>query len=220
MAYGKGYREASKEFDEALRKIPQMGYGLILISHSQDKTFVDETGVEFNQIVPTLGKQPSLVVERMSDIMGFANPVQHEDGTTSTKLYMRGTPRFVAGSRFKYTPDSIDFTYENLVKAIGDAIDKQAEALNGKYVTDAPSNNYKTAEGPSFQELKDQFADIVTKVQQSTGENFATTWAPKIVAITERYLGKGRKVNDMTENQIEQLDLIVHDLIEEVGKGL
>ena len=40
---------------------------------------------------------------------------------------MRGTPRYEAGSRFKYTPDYIDFTYENLVNAIGEAIDKQAQ---------------------------------------------------------------------------------------------
>ena len=125
IPYGQGWSKASKEFDEALRSIPQMGYGLVLISHSQDKTFKDETGEEYNQIVPTLANRPRLIVDRMSDIIGYAHPVQEEDGSTHTVLYMRGTPRFVAGSRFKYTPDMIDFTYENLVNAIGDAIEIQ-----------------------------------------------------------------------------------------------
>lgn len=98
IPYGQGWTKAGKEFDEALRSIPQMGYGLVLISHSQDKTFKDETGEEYNQIVPTLANKPRLIVDRMSDVIGFANPIQEEDGSTRTILYMRGTPRFVAGS--------------------------------------------------------------------------------------------------------------------------
>ena len=68
LAYGKGYALAKKEFDEALREIPKMGYGLVMISHAQDKTFKDENGEEYQQIVPTLANQPRLVVDRMSDI--------------------------------------------------------------------------------------------------------------------------------------------------------
>lgn len=124
LAYGKGYNMVSKEFDEALRLIPQIGYGLVMISHSQDKVFTDENGKEYNQICPTLGNRPRLIVDRMSDLIIYAHPIQEEDGTIHTVGFMRQTPRFVAGSRFKYTPDSIEFNYDNLVNAIGDAIDK------------------------------------------------------------------------------------------------
>lgn len=68
IPYGQGWTKASKEFDECLRSIPQMGYGLVMISHSQDKTFKDENGAEFNQIVPTLGNKPRLIVDRMSKL--------------------------------------------------------------------------------------------------------------------------------------------------------
>ena len=34
----------------------------------------------------------------------------------------------------KYTPDYIDFTYKDLVKAIGDAIDKQMEEDGSEYL--------------------------------------------------------------------------------------
>ena len=62
IPYGKGYTMVAKEFDEALRSIVQMNYGLVLISHSTDKTFTDEAGREFNQIVPTLGTRPRNIV--------------------------------------------------------------------------------------------------------------------------------------------------------------
>ena len=220
LAYGKGYALAKKEFDEALRRIPQMGYGLVMISHAQDKTFKDENGDEYQQIVPTLANQPRLVVDRMSDIIGYAHPFQEEDGTVHTTLFMRGTPRFVAGSRFKYTPDSIDFSYDNLVNAIGDAIDRQAKDFGGQYVTDAPTTAHVTEPELNFDDLMNQFNTLVNKIQNATGSAFGTTWAPRIVAMTDKYLGKGKKVSEMSRDQVEQLVLIVDDLTEAVGNGL
>ena len=220
IPYGQGWSKASKEFDEALRSIPQMGYGLVLISHSQDKTFKDETGEEYNQIVPTLANRPRLIVDRMSDIIGYAHPVQEEDGSTHTVLYMRGTPRFVAGSRFKYTPDMIDFTYENLVNAIGDAIDKQAEELDGKLVTNTRTTAYNVAPDIDFDSLMEEFKALTKQIQKSTGTEFKTKWAPKITHIVDKYLGVGKKVNDCTPAQAEQLELIVSDLKDEVANGL
>ena len=220
IPYGQGWAKASKEFDEALRSIPQMGYGLVLISHSQDKTFKDETGEEYNQIVPTLANRPRLIVDRMSDIIGYAHPVQEEDGSTHTVLYMRGTPRFVAGSRFKYTPDMIDFTYENLVNAIGDAIDKQAAELDGKLVTDTRTTAYNVAPDVDFDSLMEEFKALTKQIQKNTGAEFKTKWAPKITHIVDKYLGVGKKVNDCTPAQAEQLELIVSDLKDEVANGL
>ena len=42
IPYGKGYGLVEKEFDECLRSIVQMDYGLVIISHATDKTFTDE----------------------------------------------------------------------------------------------------------------------------------------------------------------------------------
>lgn len=210
----------SKEFDEALRSIPQMRYGLIMISHSQDKTFTDENGKEYNQICPTLGNRPRLIVDRMSDLIIYAHPIQEEDGSIHSIGFMRQTPRFVAGSRFKYIPDSIEFNYENLVNAIGEAIDKEAAEHDNKFVTDAPAKIESTPQTPDFDELMNQFNTLVEKIQEATGATFGTNWAPRIVEITDKYLGKGKKVSDATPKQVEQLELIVNELTEQVGLGL
>ena len=221
IPYGGGYAKAGKEFDEALRSIPQMGYGLVMISHSQDKTFKDENGEEYNQIVPTLANRPRLIVDRMSDLIGYAHPVQEEDGSTHTVLYMRGTPRFIAGSRFKYTPDKIEFTYDNLVNAISDAIDKQAAEDDGKFITDKRTDAYNVEPEQDFASMMEEFKDLTHKIQANVDkEEFKSKWAPKIISITDKYLGKGKKVADCTEAQVEQLELILIDLKEEVAKGL
>ena len=59
-----------KEFDECLRSIVQMDYGLVLISHSTDKTFKDENGQEYNKIVPTLDKRATNIVSSVADRIG------------------------------------------------------------------------------------------------------------------------------------------------------
>ena len=216
IPFGKGYTLVAHEFDECLRSIVQMNYGLVLISHAVDKTFKDEQGVEFNQIVPTLGNKPRNIVSRMCDIIGYSRAVQLEDGTTATKLFMRGTPRSVAGSRFKYTPDVIDFNYNSLVAAIGDAIDKQMAEDGTEYFTDKRSNLYiPTVDDLDFDKLMEAFNNIVNDLIENNPEDkFKEYWQPRIVEITDKYLGKGMKVNQCSREQVEALDLIVTDLKE------
>ena len=223
IPYGKGYGLVEKEFDTALRSIVQMNYGLVLISHAVDKTFKDEADKEFNKIVPTLDKRGSKIVSRMADIIGYSRAIEGKEGETVTKLFMRGTPRFMAGSRFKYTPDYIDFTYNDLVKAIGDAIDKQAEEEGSEYFTDEKNNLYMdTTADLDFDAMMKEFGEIVINIPGSSdgdvvtpeGKQFKEYWQPRITQVIERYLGKGHKVKDCTRDQVEALDLILTDLRE------
>lgn len=207
LPFGKGYKLAQQEFDEGLRKILQMDYGLILISHAVDKTFKDEAGVEYNQIIPTLDNKARLVCERTCDIIGYSRQVNTEEGVR-TKLFMRGTPRFVAGSRFRFTPDVIDFTYENLVQAIADAINKEEQMSGSAYVTDAPmSHEHLNEPAYDFSALMDEFQILVGNLMSKS-----PAMAPKITAIIDKHLGKGKKVNDCTPEQAPQIDLILFDL--------
>lgn len=229
IGYGKGYGMLSKEFDEALRSIVQMDYGLVIISHATDKTFTDEQGHEFNQIVPTLDKRARNIVSRMADIIGYARTITDDKGNSSTKLFMRGTQRYVAGSRFKYTPNYIDFDYQNLVKAICDAIDKQISEDGTEYFTDTKQNLYvDTTAELNFDELMDKFNSLIASIpgfmeanaddtsqnELEIAEKFRSFWAPRIGQITDKYLGKGNKVGNCSREQVEALSLIVEDLDE------
>lgn len=216
IGFGKGFTAAAKEFDDALRSIVQMNYGLVMISHAQDKTFTNEQGQEYNKIVPTLGNKPRNIVERMSDIIGYARAVTDENGNLQTRLFMRGTTRFDAGSRFRYTPDSIEFTYQNLVNAINDAIDKQAEEDGAQFFTDKQQTFYQDPiQDLDFDKLMSDFNSLIAaQVEKVSEEEFETYWQPRIVQITNKYLGKGMKVNQCSRDQVEALDLIITDLKE------
>ena len=215
IPFGKGYGMVEKEFDTALRSIVQMDYGLVIISHETDKTFTDEAGNQYNKIVPTLDKRANNICARMCDIVGYSRAVTDKEGNLSTKLFMRGTPRYEAGSRFKYTPDFIDFSYENLVNAIAAAIDKQAEEDGAQYFTNTRKNAYEdTTKDLNFDELMKGCNDLIKEmIGNNSDEVFKEFYQPRIVQITDRYLGRGQKMSQCSREQVEALSLIYDDLL-------
>ena len=216
IPYGKGYALVAKEFDECLRSIVMMDYGLVLISHATDKAFKDEQGQEYNKIVPTLDKRANNIVARMADIIGYSRVVTDNEGNNSTKLFMRGTSRYEAGSRFKYTPDYIDFSYQNLVEAISTAIDRQSKEDGAEFFTDQKSNVYKdTTSDLNYDELMANCnALIKAMIDNNSEEIFKEFYQPRIVQITDKYLGRGQKMNQCSREQVEALSLIYDDLSE------
>ena len=227
IPFGKGYGLVEKEFDECLRKIVQLGYGLVVISHESDKTFKNENGTEFNKIVPTLDKRANNVLARMCDIIMYTRSVPDADGKEKVVGFMRGTSRFEAGSRFKYTPDYIDLSYDNLVKAIGDALDKQMAEDGSDLFTEKRENAHiDTTSNLDFDTLIKEFNDIIANIPGSAdatgdteeGKKFREYWQPRICQCIERYLGKGKKIKDATMNQVEAISLIVMDLKDLINK--
>lgn len=206
IPFGKGFKMAQQEFDECIRKILQMDYGLVLISHAQDKTFKDERGIEYNQIIPTLENKARLVCERTCDIIGYSRIIDTEEGP-KTKLFLRGTPRFVAGSRFKYIEPVIDFNYNELVNAIANAVDKEAAETNNQFVTTEKINLHKEEPQYDFDSMMKEFSDIVGNLMLKDQSNES-----KITSIIDKHLGKGKKVGDCTSDQAPQIDLILFDL--------
>lgn len=205
IPFGGGYAKAEKEFDEALREIPLMGYALVMISHAADKVFTDENGEEFNRIIPTLNKRGKKVSTRMADVYGYTRGVETEEGI-KTMLFMRGTPRYEAGSRFKYIVSQIELNYENLANAIADAIQEQ-EDKDGAIVVDNKESIYEEQTDYDFEVEMTKAQEIISSLMEASEDN-----APRIVAVVEEHLGKGKKLNQATEEQVDIVVLITDDL--------
>ena len=120
---------------------------------------------------------------------------------------MRETPRFVAGSRFKYTPDVIDFSYDSLVNAIADAIDKEANEHNNKFVTNEQKQVY-VDKVYDFEAIMKEIQSTIGALMAQGSPNMRAT----ITGIVETHLGKGKKVSDCVPDQAPILDLILFDL--------
>jgi hypothetical protein len=81
------------------------------------------------------------------------------DGTSERFLYTRSTPTIFAGSRYQYLAPKIKFGYQELVDAIGDAIDMAVEK-DGAQVTD--HTEIAQIKDRPFQEVMAEAKDVWT----------------------------------------------------------
>ena len=202
-----GWSKYKKEFEDTFRSMAQLGYAILFISHSADKTFTRKDGTTYNQLVPTCQRSVNEIVKGMADIYACADIVNGE-----RKLILRSLDGTVdCGCRFKYIDPEIPFSYQSLVDALNRAIDKEAGETGGQFVTNerhveniAPSYDYDAL-----------MAEFQTLAGELTAKNGAF-YGPKIVQIIDKYLGKGKKITDTTPDQAEFVYLIVSEIKEDL----
>ena len=207
------------EFEDIFNSLAQMNYAIIFIGHDEMSVVTRPDVAEYNVITPALSPtKVRAIIANMADVYGYAHCTYDTDGMKQPAvLTLRdNTGMITCGTRFKYMKDEIPFTYDSLVTEIGRAID-EAEANGAEITSDAPVLKPQK----DFNKLMDKFNELVSVVQSNvTGEEFETVWGPKITGIIDDCLGAGKKVSDLTDKHVDQLDLIVSTLAEEIGNGL
>jgi len=204
LGYGKGWTKFKEEFNEVFRGLTQLGYAVFFIGHDKPESIDNPDGTKTLKIRPTLSNSTKTVIAGMADIYGYAH--QKAAGEMSVLTLRDASGTIECGCRFKYMPTEIVMSYKNLVNALNEAIDKEAAETAGQFVTSerivAP-----TAVTYDYDALMAEFQDLVGQLMSK-----GTTNGPKITAIVERYLGKGKKVGDTTPEQAEFVSLIVADI--------
>lgn len=210
IAWGGGYSACKKEFENSLRKITMMGYGVVLIAHNASRIEKTADGSEIEIIYPDLPKRAAEICNGIVDIIGYIG-TEWVDGESKRWLYTRETPTLFAGSRFKYMAPKIPFGYDELVDAIAKAIEL-AEKKDGVTVVD-------TAELVSVKEQLD-FSKVRAEAQElwlklvGQGENANAEMATAILKKIEIIMGHRMKLSEFTEDQVEMLQLVVDEMKE------
>lgn len=205
IPWGQGYTQVKAEFESCLRKITMLGYGLILIAHQEiRKETIDGNDIEFYS--PALNKRCYEICNRLVDVIGYIAIEWDADGNAERYLYTRQTPRVIAGSRYKYLAPKIKFGYQELVDAIGNAID-QSEKLDGAVVVD---ETIKVAEEQlDYAALRAEAQDLWTKL---VGGDDGEEMAKRIMKRVEMIFGHPMKLSEITEDQVDLLQLVVVDM--------
>lgn len=200
-----GWAKVKKEWETTFRTLAMKGYAILFISHSKEKMFKRKDGTEYDGIVPSCSKAYNEIIRNMSDLQGYIN-VDNND----RKLVLRWKDETIeCKSRFALIEPVIPFSYDSLVKALNDAIDAESKLNNGKFVT-TEEITYSEPTIYDFDKIMTNFNSIIGTLSKEG--NFGEYWAPRITEIIERYLGKGKKVNECTRDQAELLSLIVDEL--------
>ena len=207
IPWGGGYTACKKEFETSIRRITQLGYGVVLIAHSASRVEKTADGSDIEIISPDLPKRAAEVCNGIVDIIGYIGN-EWINGERKRWLYTRETPTLFAGSRFKYMPDKIPFGYEQLVNAIADAIE-MAEQKDGATVVD--SLKIKTDESLDFNTVRARAQELWTQLVGS-GDNANPDVASAILKKIEITMGRRMKLSEFTEDQVDLLQLVVLDM--------
>lgn len=207
IPWGGGYTACKKEFETSIRRITQLGYGVVLIAHSSSRVEKTADGGDIEIISPDLPKRAAEVCNGIVDIIGYIGN-EWKDGERKRWLYTRETPTLFAGSRFKYMPDKIPFSYEALVNAIADAIE-MAEKQDGAIVAD--NVKIKTEESLDFATVRARAQELWTQLV-GTGDNANADMATAILKKIEMTMGRRMKLSEFTEDQVDLLNLVVLDM--------
>jgi len=169
VPWGQGWNMLKQEFSEFWREITLLGFGILFIAHSKDKPteMRNEDGEAITAVCPDLPNQCYTIINSIVDIIGYLQVQMNPDGTSERFLYTRSTPTVFAGSRYQYLAPKIKFGYQELVDAIGDAIDKAVE-LDGAEVTD--HTEIAQIKDRPFQEVMTEAKEVWMKYLDVGGE--------------------------------------------------
>lgn len=207
IPWGQGYMQVKSEFEASLRRITMMGYGLILIAHQEiRKETVDGDDIEFYS--PALNKRCYEICNRLVDVIGYIAVEWDNEGNSERWLYTRQTPRVVAGSRYKYLQPKIKFGYQELVDAIGQAIDASAEK-DGAVVVE--KHEEVVEEQFDYNALRAEAQELWMKMVGS-GDNANEEMAKRIMKRVEMIFGHPMKISEISEDQVDLLQLVVLDM--------
>lgn len=200
-----GWAKVKREWEQTFRAITMDGYAVVFISHSKDKTFKPKNGNEYNQIVPSCSTAYNEIIKNMADIMGYIDVNGNE-----RKLVLRSPDGSIdCKCRFKHIAPVIDFSYQSLVNALNDAIDKEAAETGNKFVTNERAAVAATVEY-DYEALMTEFSTIAGDLMNKN----QTKYGPLITQIIDRILGRGKKISDTTPDQAEFVYLILQEVKE------
>lgn len=204
IPWGGGYSACKKEFESCLRKITQLGFGLVIIAHVDKRIEKRADDDEVEILGPAIPKRAYEIVNQLVDIIGYIDVTWDEEGNSERWLYTRKTPTVMAGSRFKYLAPKIKFGYDELVNAISDAIDK-SEKLDGAVVVDTIEQVIE--EKLDYKKIRERASQLWTELVERDEDNVAI-----ILKKVEMIFGRPMKLSEITEDQVDLFNLVVLDM--------
>ena len=201
----------AKELQETLREITMLGFGIILICHSKEKasSYTDEEGNPISSVEPDLSKNVYTVANAICDLISYIGVEFDKDGNSHRYLYTRQTPTIFAGSRWKYLAPKIEFGYQELVDAIGEAIEKQKD-IDGATVVD--HQEMIKAEKRPFTEVINETRDFWTNyLSQAKDEEDKEYRVNVLNEIITKNFGKPIKLSQALPSQQDLVELVLDD---------
>ena len=218
IAWGKGYQEATDEFAAELRKISNLGYGIVFTSHAKVVTVGDEEKGEesYQKVSSTLPKRAHKIINGMVDLIGYIAIEYSADGAAERVLYTRDTPNVEAGTRFRFLPTKIKFDYEAVVDEIAKAIEMSASKANVTPTHVEVTSTQLRGTQFTYEELAARGKEIWETVIQSDPQRVEDN-ALDMLNEVEKVFGVRIKLSQISRNQVDLYEVLIRNLEDKYG---
>jgi len=171
IPYGKGWRYIRKEFEEVILSIPQMGYGLVLIAHSDD---IKEDG-EVKRSKVDIDKRPAAIIKGLSDFIIYTKKAYRdgEEQIENNKTVYAYTKLvdIETKTRSRYLSGRFEFTFKNLELEMKKAIETQKK-VEGIITTDHQELHEIKEE--SLDSLQSSILELATELNVTSAQTKMT----------------------------------------------
>ena len=200
------------EYLSEISKLIKSGFTVVFIGHADvDK----DTG----QINPKGDKRSMTLIRNKADVTAYVeangiNEKGEEVNSTAWFVEKTGEGGHFARSRFTEIVPSIEFTAENLEKALADAIKKDSEKRGTKAVS-------FTEQQEDYKEVELNYEELMEEIKEVGNALVGAGLGEEVVYIQEKHLGQGKRVTECTRGQEQVISVVLDDmkeLLEESNK--
>ena len=212
------WKEYENEWFNEWNKLLNAGYCVVFIAHSEVRKLKNPvTKEEYEQLYPKGDKRTIDLIIDAADFIGYvkSNGFDENGELQMSSVYFSACPEFLAGSRFTYMAKEVTpFTAEGVQEAMKQAIEQEEAEKGITAISYDEKVAEETVEEISFEDalrVAKIYGKVLVKVEKNKDN---TPIKDKALAILEKYLGEGAKLDEAIPEQVEQVTLIMTELQE------
>ena len=199
MAFGSYYVMLDTELRKMFRNITQLGYGLVIIGHTKEKKY-DESS-QFNGkkfLEPALDVRSKKIIDGLVDLQVIVAREYDSSGKPHSVMNFEPSAFSATKTRFPYIVPSAPLGYSHLLKAVNDAIDKQAAETGTTPTNEAPQ---AVVEAPAdLEALKAEASTLAQSLISAGKGNFV---------VAEMQSTLGCKISEADPTKITELQALI-----------
>lgn len=195
------YQIYEKEYFKMINLLLSRDYTVVFIGHAQEKD---------KKITPKGDKRCINPIVDNCDFVFYvqSNGVNEKGEVIKSSAYCYQNDTFFARSRFEYCDPVIkEFTAENLLETVKNAVTKQAEKDGAEVVSYEEQKARNTAETEDYETVMNQVQELGQKFIEANRQE-------ELTEIVEGVLGSGKKVSDCNKKQLSAV-IVIRDELEQ-----
>lgn len=184
--YGAPREKLTTLIDDIMTRLARSSYGLVWIGHTKYKTINEKSGDSYEQLTSNLNTDFDGIFANKADIVMMINAEREiEDGKivdTQRYMWFRGDGFVDAGGRFTDIEQKVEFSVDNYIRVVSDAIKKSitSRKADDKYIAEKTKQEQEEKE-VYYKEHKYELSSAVA-FEAASNSNQKEATADSIIA--------------------------------------